>query len=199
MGGTIRTTFTMAGTLAAEHDVEIISLYRKRELPFFPFPEGVRVSVLDDHSAPRGRVSRLLALLPSVLTPPEDASFRSVSLLTDLRALARLTTLDCDVLIATRPSLNLLIAEAAPPGARTIGQDHMNLPSYRPELRADITRTYRRLDAVTVLTEASLADYRAALADAPVQVVRIPNALPAPVSRPAGPRLPRVWCSPRAG
>ncbi len=180
MGGTIRTTFTMAQGLAAEHDVEIITLYRKREQPFFPFPHGVRVTVLDDHKAPRGRVSRLLSGLPSVLTPVKDTSFRGVSLWTDLRLLFHLTTLDCDVLVATRPSLNLLIAEAAPRSTRTIGQDHMNLRSYRPELRADITRAYRRLDAVTVLTEVSLADYRAALSDSPVEVVRIPNALPAP-------------------
>lgn len=182
MGGTIRTTFTTAAHLAAEHDVEIISLYRTRERPFFPFPEGVRVTVLDDRTSPRGRAHRLLSRLPSVLTPVKDTSFRTVSLRTDLRLLSRLATLDCDVLIATRPSLNLLIAEAAPRGTRTIGQDHMNLRSYRPELRTAIARAYRRLDAVTVLTEVSLADYRAALAGARAEVVRIPNALPAPAS-----------------
>lgn len=184
MGGTIRTTFTTAASLAAEHDVEIVSLYRTREQPFFPFPEGVRVTVLEDRTtSPRGgRTQRLLSRLPSVLTPVKDTSFRSVSLWTDLRLLSRLTALDCDVLIATRPSLNLLIAEAAPRGTRTIGQDHMNLRSYRPELRTAITRAYGRLDAVTVLTEVSLADYRAALAGSRAEVVRIPNALPAPAS-----------------
>lgn len=184
MGGTIRTTFTTAASLAAEHDVEIISLYRTRERPFFPFPEGVRVTVLDDRTtSPRRAPARgLLSRLPSVLTPVKDTSFPSVSLWTDLRLLSRLTALDCDVLIATRPSLNLLIAEAAPRGTRTIGQDHMNLRSYRPELRTAITRAYGRLDALTVLTEVSLADYRSALAGAPAEVVRIPNALPAPAS-----------------
>jgi glycosyltransferase involved in cell wall biosynthesis len=183
MGGTVRATLTMAGGLAAEHEVEIISLYRNRERPFFPFPRGVRVTVLDDlKAAAPGRVRRLLSRLPSVLTPVKESSFRRVSLWTDLRLLSRLATLDCDVLIATRPSLNLLIAEAAPYGIRTIGQDHMNLGTYRPELRADITRAYRRLDTLTVLTEVSLGDYRAALAGAPVEIVRIPNALPLPFS-----------------
>jgi glycosyltransferase involved in cell wall biosynthesis len=185
MGGTTRTVLNLAGQLAAAHDVEIISLRRNRAEPFFPFPAGVTVTALDDHTAPRGRACRLLSRLPSVLTPVEDASFRWLSLWTDMRLLSRLATLRCDVLIGTRPSLNLLVAEAAPRGALTIGQDHMNLGSYRRELRAAITRRYRRLDVVTVLTQASLADYSAALAGAPVEVVKIPNSLPALLGGPA--------------
>ncbi len=179
MGGTTRAVLNLAGQLATTHDVEIISLRRNRDEPFFPFPAGVTVTALDDHIGPRGRACRLLSRLPSVLTPVEDASFRWLSLWSDLRLAARLASLRCDVLIGTRPSLNLLIAEIAPRGVLTIGQDHMNLGSYRRELRTAITRRYRRLDVVAVLTETSLADYGAALAGAPVKIVKIPNSLPA--------------------
>jgi glycosyltransferase involved in cell wall biosynthesis len=54
----------------------------------------------------------------------------------------------------------------------------MNLGSYRRGLRREIGRSYRRLAAVSVLTEPSLADYRAELAGSPARVVKIPNAVP---------------------
>ncbi len=54
----------------------------------------------------------------------------------------------------------------------------MNFHSHRPRLAADLERGYRRLDALTVLTEADERDYAAALAGAPVRIRRIPNAVP---------------------
>src|SRR5829696_6195627 len=51
MGGTIRAAHNMAGHLAANgYDVEIASIFRLRGEPFFGgFPEGVKVTALDDH------------------------------------------------------------------------------------------------------------------------------------------------------
>jgi glycosyltransferase involved in cell wall biosynthesis len=178
MGGTIRTVLNLAGHLARDHDVEIVSLIRRRKRPFFPIPDGVTVTVLDDRTEPPGRLRALLARIPSVLTPVEDGSFRSLSLWTDLRLARRIWDVRAGVLITTRPSLNLLAAELAPPGVVTIGQDHMNLGSYRAEIRRAIRRRYGRLTVLSVLTRAALADYEEALAGAAVRVVRIPNALP---------------------
>ena len=195
-GGTIRTVLNLGGHLAAEHDVEIVSVLRRRPEPFFPVSPRLRIRFADDRTAPpRGRSARLLARalsrLPSVITPVDDASFRGMTLWTDLRLLRVLCGRAPDVLVGTRPSLNLLIADLAPRGVVTIGQDHMNLAAYRPGLRREIERAYRRLTALSVLTERSRADYGAALAGAPTRIVRIPNALPRLPGGPS-PRRDRV-------
>ncbi|MFA1543084.1 glycosyltransferase family 4 protein [Actinomadura monticuli] len=185
-GGTIRTVLNLSGHLARDHDVEIVSALRRSRKPFFPVPPGVAVTYADDRYAPGNRRARLLARLPSLLTPADEASFRHMSLWTDVRLLRVLYGAPADVLIATRPSLVLLAAELAPRGTVTIGQDHMSLGSYRPALRRQVVRAYRRLTVLATLTEAARADYARALAGSGVRIVRIPNAappLPGPPSR----------------
>ncbi|WP_157419816.1 glycosyltransferase family 4 protein [Actinomadura kijaniata] len=178
-GGTIRTVLNLSGHLAREHDVEIVSVLNRRATPFFPVADGVRIVVADDRlTPPSGRAGRLLARVPSLLTPVDDASFRSMNLRADLLLLRALWRRPPDVVIGTRPSLNLLVAELAPRGTAAVGQDHMNLASYRPALRRRMERAYRRLALLAVLTERTRAEYAAALAGAPTRLEVVPNALP---------------------
>ncbi|MFI6519241.1 glycosyltransferase family 4 protein [Spirillospora sp. NPDC050679] len=178
-GGTIRTVLNLSGHLARDHEVEIVSVLRRRPDPFFRLPEGVRVTCATDAAAPpRNRVLRLLTRLPSLLVPVDDGTFRHVDLYTDLKLLCALWRDPPHVLVGTRPSLNLLIAELAPRGVVTVGQDHMNLGSYKPAVRSRIVRSYRRLTALTVLTAHTRAEYAEALAGSGVRIEQIPNALP---------------------
>ncbi|HWM08987.1 MAG TPA: glycosyltransferase [Solirubrobacteraceae bacterium] len=175
MGGTIRTTLELAGRLAEHREVEVIALRRRRaRAPFFPFPPGVRVTVLDDGGAPRGLAQRTLAALPSLLAHPEDHGYRAASLWTDLALLRRLRATGGEAVVATRPAWALLAAAAAPPEAVVIAHEHLNFHAYRPALAADVRRRYRDLDALVVLTEADRADYAAVAR----RVVRIPNPTP---------------------
>jgi glycosyltransferase involved in cell wall biosynthesis len=172
LGGTVRTSFNLAEGLAAGHDVELISLIRRRHAPFFAFPPDVAISVLDDQRTRRGLLSRL----PSLLIHPEDYAYPYASLRTDLALLRRLRRLNYGVLITTRPAFNLLAARIAGPGLTTIGQEHMNFHSHRGRLADDIGRGYGELDVLTVLTAADERDYSAALRG-PARIVRIPNAV----------------------
>jgi glycosyltransferase involved in cell wall biosynthesis len=171
MGGTIRTTLTIAAHLAERRDVEVVSVYRRREEPLFAFAPGLRVRAL----APR---AGLLARVPSVLIHPEDYAYPWCNLQTDLALVRWVRSLRADVLVTTRPAFNLLAARLAPRGVVTVGQEHLHFAAHRPRLAADVRRHYRRLDALTVLTTHDERDYRALLAGARTRVARIPNPLP---------------------
>ncbi|WP_204011360.1 glycosyltransferase family 4 protein [Sphaerimonospora thailandensis] len=179
MGGTIRTAFNLAGHLARTHDVEIVSVVRQREAPFFPVPPGVRIRYLDDR-LPRRR--GLLSRFPSRLVPKDEAAYHWFTLRTDLKLVRYLRSRRGGVLIGTRPGLNLIAARFAPPEIITIGQEHGNLVGHRPSVRSRITRGYGRLDAVVTLTEADLKAYERAFERAgrprPGVLARIPNAVP---------------------
>jgi glycosyltransferase involved in cell wall biosynthesis len=171
LGGTVRTSFNLAEGLAG--DVELLTMMRRREVPFFPFPPGAKVTVVDDQ-----RDRGLLDRVPSLLVHPEDYAYPYASLRTDLRLLRAIRRIRGGVLITTRPAFNLLAARLAAPGVITLGQEHMNFHSHRPRLARDLARHYGRLDALSVLTEADERDYAAALANQPVRIDRIPNAVP---------------------
>jgi glycosyltransferase involved in cell wall biosynthesis len=180
VGGTIRTTFNTAGWLARTHDVEVISVIRRRDKPALPFPDGVRLSAVDDLRETPGMFGRLLRALPSALVHPEDYGFSACSLLTDVRLARRLRTLPPGVLITTRPGLNSAAPGLVPSGVTLVGQEHMNFLSHRPGLRARMRRTYPKLDVLVVLTRDDLRDYREFLSGGHTRVERIPNSLPIP-------------------
>jgi glycosyltransferase involved in cell wall biosynthesis len=174
MGGTIRTTLTVGAWLAERRDVEIVSVIRRRDDPFFDFAPGLRVRALRDR-----RRDGVLARLPSLLVHPEDYAWPWCNLQTDIALVRWLRSLRAgDVVVTTRPAFNLLAARLAPPGVVRVGQEHQHVAAHRPRLAADIRRFYPRLDALTVLTANDEADYRALLAGSSTRVVRIPNALP---------------------
>jgi glycosyltransferase involved in cell wall biosynthesis len=176
MGGTIRTTLTIGAYLAGRRHVEVVSVYRRRDEPFFPFAAGLRVRPL----VPR---EGLLARLPSVLIHPEDYAYPWCNLQTDLALLRWLRSLPGGVLVTTRPAFNLLAARLAPRGVLTVGQEHLHSAAHRPQLASDIRGHYGRLDALTVLTTHDERDYRGLLAGARTRVARIPNPL-SPGERP---------------
>ena len=191
MGGTIRTTLKLAGELARRHEVEVISIVRRRDEPFFPFPPGVRVTAVDDHRRGRPaapiarRVQALLRRRRGLLMSPLDRAHATTTLWTDARLVRRLRRVRSGVLIGTRPGLNLMALDFARPGVVAIGQEHMHLSVHSPALRNEIARRYPGLGAVVVLTTADEAAYRRHLRGRG-RVVTIPNAAP-PVPREVAP------------
>jgi glycosyltransferase involved in cell wall biosynthesis len=184
LGGTIRTMLNLAGHLAQHHEVEIISVVRLRENPFFAFPPGVTITAVDDRrtrpgSGVRALGRRLLRALPSFLMFPGDRASRACTTWTDLQLVRALWRVRTGVLIGTRPSLNLLAIEAACPGLTVLGMEHMHYSAHPPLSRERIRRRYPKLDGVVVLTEHDLHEYEEVL-DGSTRLARIPNAVPGP-------------------
>jgi glycosyltransferase involved in cell wall biosynthesis len=208
VGGTIRTVFNQANALCATHDVEIASVYRTAEVPAFPLDPRVRLVSLTDlrndgsrwTNKPdrRRRLLRRTRLLPNPLPHRTDFRYNRWDPMVDLRIVRYIRSQRDGVLISTRPALNLLSAWFGPRRLTRIGQDHMNFGSYKPGLQAQIVRAYPRLDAVTVLTHADLASYRAAVGDT-VNLTRIPNGIPPRESTPEGERAKVVVAAGRLG
>lgn len=181
MGGTIRTVFNLAGHLARTHDVEIVSVVREAEEPFFPVPAGVRIRYLDER-LPRRK--GLLSRFPSRLVPADEAAYHWFTLRTDLKLVRYIRSRRRGILIGTRPGLNLVAARFAPPEIVTIAQEHGNLSSHEPLVRRQIMRRYGKLDALVTLTQADLMAYERAYQRAgrsggsgPRTRAQIPNAV----------------------
>jgi glycosyltransferase involved in cell wall biosynthesis len=180
MGGTVRATISLVSALAEHRDVELVSVVRQRDEPFFALPEGVSVTTIDDQRPGRrdGRLARALRRLPSVLVHPDDFAYARCSLWTDVLAVRRLRRMRGGIIVSTRPGLNFLAGALAGPGAVTIAQEHMNVTAHRGGLARDIRRRYGRMSALAVLTDADRRDYTRLLDGAPTRVVHVPNAVP---------------------
>jgi glycosyltransferase involved in cell wall biosynthesis len=201
-GGTVRTVFNQANALCVEHDIEIASLYRTRQVPVFTLDERVKMVTLtglrDDGSrftdAPgaNSRFWRKTRRFPSPMPHRPDYRYRRWDPVVDAAMIRYFRAERDGVLVTTRPGLNLLSAWFAPRRLVRVAQDHMNFGSYRPRMQAAIRRAYPRLDAVTVLTRQDLASYRAALAGSAVRLECIPNGIPPRESASSSPDAKRV-------
>jgi glycosyltransferase involved in cell wall biosynthesis len=183
MTGVTRAVFNLATYLAGRYEVEVVSVLRHRDRPFFPFPRGVRVTTVDDQreeaAVPgwRGTVQRVLRRFRARTLYPVDMAAPNTTLWTDLRLVRRLGRLPAGVLITTRPSLNMLGARAARPGVAVVAQEHRDLTRRGPAVHASMRRLYPGLDALAVLTDTDRRRYQALLRGE-TRVVTIPNSVP---------------------
>ena len=188
-GGTVRTTLQTAAALAERHDVEVVSIYKRRDDAAIAHDPALRVRVLVDESpavlaARTGPVSRAteavrerLRARPSRLVHAGDSRYENFNALTDLALYRYLRTVRADVLVGTRPGLNLAMARHAPRSIARVGQEHLHHGIYSKELRTAMRRLYPDLDLFVTLTERDAEAWRKTLAAGP-PVISVPNAVP---------------------
>ncbi|MEU3948783.1 glycosyltransferase family 4 protein [Streptomyces sp. NPDC029526] len=182
IGGTISTTFNLAAALAGRHDVEIVSVLRHREHPNLTPGPGVALRALVDLRRERDHP---LHVRPAAVYPASEYRYRQYSELTDQRIAESLATTDADVIIGTRPGLNVHLALQAPERVARVGQEHLTLAHHPPRLRTALRRAYRSLDVLTTVTEADAEAYRRRMRLPGVLVEALPNSVPDPVLPPA--------------
>ncbi|GHF41043.1 hypothetical protein GCM10010218_23080 [Streptomyces mashuensis] len=187
IGGTIRTTFNLAGTLAEHHDVEIVSVFRHRDEPVLAPGGKVRLRHLVDlrKDGPGYEGDLPEYRQPATVFPAAEGRYKQYSALTDRRIAEHLRSLDCDVVVGTRPGLNVHIAQQARRGVVRVGQEHLTLSTHSPQLKLALRTHYPRLDAVTTVTEADARTYRRLMKLPGVRVESVPNSVPAPGLAPA--------------
>ncbi|MER5687280.1 glycosyltransferase family 4 protein [Streptomyces sp. NPDC002205] len=178
IGGTIRTTLNLAAALASHHEVEIASMLRHRENPRFSVDPRVTVVPLVDIRPDSEDSADPRLLQPAEIFPAAEKRYRQYSRLTDLRAEEYLRTCDADVIIGTRPGVNVYLARCGPPRALRIAQEHLTHDTHSKKLRAHLARRYRTLDAVVTTTEADADAYRAKMRLPGVPVLAVPNSVP---------------------
>lgn len=177
IGGTITTTFNLAGALAERHDVEIVSVLRHREHPNLTPHPGVRLRALVDL---RREQDHPLHRRPARVFPAAEYRHHQYSELTDRRIAESLAGTAADVVIGTRPGLNVHLALQAPRHVVRVGQEHLTLDNHSPALRTALRRAYRGLDVLTTVTEADAASYRRKMRLPGVRVEALPNSVPDP-------------------
>ncbi|GHJ30597.1 glycosyl transferase family 1 [Streptomyces hygroscopicus subsp. sporocinereus] len=191
IGGTIRSTFNVAGALAARHTVEIVSLIRTIDTPNLPLHPAVRLRPLIDlrphegtADATRTRGGDLghpLLTRPSAHVPAAEArGTTNFNALTDERVADHLRHTDADVVIATRPGLVVYLAALGRADRYLrIGQEHRLHGTHRAEIRAACDAAIPHLDAYTSVSEADAATHRAHLPGVTTRLTALPNAVPA--------------------
>ncbi|MFI7875531.1 glycosyltransferase family 4 protein [Streptomyces salinarius] len=179
VGGTVRTVFNQANAMAERgHDVEIATMLRYHEEPPFPLDERVRVTALIDN-----RSGSYVDW--DGYAGPEDTSWhdrfpaglsKNVDSRRRIGAMIRfLKSLEDRIVVGTRPTINLVVAEYADPSLVRVVQEHAGLSTHKGEWLEAIEAAYVQMDALVCLTEADRSAYAKAFPE--VRVERIPNAL----------------------
>ncbi|MEV0222558.1 glycosyltransferase family 4 protein [Streptomyces sp. NPDC050704] len=187
IGGTIRTTYNLANTLAEQHDVEIVSVFRHRDEPVFAPGPRVRVRHLVDirENSPGYEGDDPEYRTPARVFPRGENRYGQYSVLTDRRIAEHLSTVEADVVVGTRPGLNVHLARETRRGPARVGQEHLTLDTHSVALRTELRGAYPRLDALTTTTEADARAYRQKMRLPGVHVEGVPNPVPAPGIEPA--------------
>jgi glycosyltransferase involved in cell wall biosynthesis len=183
IGGTIRTTFNLAGALADRgHDVEVLSTLRRRDVPLMAVHPAIRLTALLDarpahpdyvrDDPRRGRPTRVY--------PRADYRSGDYDLLVEDRYRDYLAAHDGDVVIGTRSGLIAYVAQFAPQRMVRIGQEHLTRAQNRAALNQEMPRHYRRLDAFVTVSERDAEDYRANVRMGRARLLHIPNSVPSP-------------------
>ncbi|MCX5200632.1 stealth conserved region 3 domain-containing protein [Streptomyces sp. NBC_00237] len=185
MGGTELAVYTQAAHLAPRHEVEVLSVVKTREEPFFPAGRDVPRRYLVDRTGPYARpvrdhdldekTCRTLASLPSELIKPSwEPTFDR---LTDIELTRALGSLDSDVVISTSPALMAAVAELVPSRVITVNQEHRASQQRGADVEPLLALACR-IDALVALTDRTKDWFADSLGRSAPELHAIPNAVP---------------------
>ncbi|MBH0350443.1 hypothetical protein BK731_29255 [Bacillus thuringiensis serovar muju] len=191
MGGTVRTVANTANYFATQnHEVEIISVRRTSAKPMFDIDKKIQITPIFD--ARRGKlfgrntplyqkiIKKILMRVPSVFIDKSEDLYKMFNLFLDFKIIAALRKINKGILITTIPSFNILATKFVKKDVIKIGQEHLYFAGHAPELQKKIKKHYRKLDALTCLTESEIKDYQKLLKGSKVDLYKVENATDIP-------------------
>ncbi|MFF7725757.1 glycosyltransferase family 4 protein [Streptomyces sp. NPDC008001] len=185
IGGTTRTTFTLAASLAERHDVRLVSVFRHRAAPLLEPPAEVPLTTLVDRRVTSAVTEDPRAGQPGRYFPAGESRVGQYHRLAEQRIIDWLAETDADVVISTRTGLNVLLARFGPSHALRIGQEHLTHDTHPHRLRRRLRRWYPHLDALVTMTRADARAHRTGLHLPHDMVEAIPNSVPGTTVPPA--------------
>ncbi|GAA2650882.1 glycosyltransferase [Streptomyces lunalinharesii] len=186
VGAPLRAALALAAALADRHDVELVSMLRHREVPRCAVDPRLRLVPLVDTRVGSDDMAHPLFGEPALDFPTADRRHHQYSRLVDLRAAEFLRGTDADVLIGTRPGINVYLARFGPRRALRIAQEAPRHDAYEDLLRAELVGSYRALDALVTTVDAA-AHWRTRLPLPGVRVLAAPAVVPPPAAPPGPP------------
>ena len=188
MGGTVRTVLNVTNYLAQSgYDIEIISVFRYRESPFFEIDPRIKIQVLHDaanrkkdNTGFKNTIVKKLSKMKSRLIHPDDEAYDFFSLLTDMKMFNAIKEITSGILVTTRPSFNIFASKYRNKGVYIIGQEHLNFAIYPERMKNSILKHYKNLDYLATLTNDDTEDYKRLLEAnrKKVKVKKITNSIP---------------------
>ncbi|SCL22386.1 Glycosyltransferase involved in cell wall bisynthesis [Micromonospora rhizosphaerae] len=186
VGGTNRAVLNLAtALLEGGHQVEVASVFRRLDRTMFDVDERITVVPLVDTRPRRPDRSNPRHREPSTLIPETEEFHLHYSRLTDERIVRYLRSTDADVVVGTRPGLNLAVARHAPEHAVRVAQEHMTQDLIDDAVKAEIRRYYPRIDLAYTVTSADAAAFRAGNPVPGTRIEVLPNSSPPPGVPPA--------------
>lgn len=183
MGGTVKSISELANVLANKgHPVTIISVFKSKEMPYFELHPDIKIQTLIDYthirsnlkSAIFNRVRKYTKFLKPKVLSRHEPGLNQFSSYIERKMIHAIKTVDSDVLIGTRASFNILIAQHGPYDVTKVGMEHMNFDAHPTAYQQEIIEAYRSLDKITTLTSVDQQRYQNVV-QTPVFVV--PNVL----------------------
>lgn len=186
VGGTNRAVLNLATALVeGGHEVEVASVFRRLDRTMFDVDERIAVVPLVDTRPRRPDRTNSRHREPSTLIPETEEFHLQYTRLTDERIVSYLRSSDADVVVGTRPGLNLAVARHAPDHTVRVAQEHMTQDLIDDALKAEISRSYRRIDLAYTVTSADAAAFRTGNPVPGTRIEVLPNSSPPPGVPPA--------------
>lgn len=187
LGGTTRAVTTLANILSdIGYKVEVISVFQGTESPFFKLNSSVKIKTVVNYNKKslnniyslftRTTYRKTKKLFSPKFIHPDEPGINQFSSHIENRLINTIRNIDCDILISTRASYNLLIANFLDKDITRIAMEHMIFEKHSMDLKRCIIKEYNKFDYIITLTKSDAENYKRFID--PSKLISISNFLP---------------------